>query len=243
MTLQIVDIPSPRELRGGWAALSAVLAAAGLGNFVYADARQWYYHDGGGNWACLRFIGPGRIVLVGHDHEYSETYFRESAAYFGEGETDLLAGAPDWWGTDIGPSPFGEWIGFVYGWNGQIWQRADYDLNDGFTSVGLLKGCSIGGMEGLKESAADAPGLDGEDPDAAALSALIAADGNVTRELLEAAVPGWDIDAGVAAARAFLRNESLGVAAPTDHMGERKYTGPCHSERRLVRLKCLYKGS
>jgi hypothetical protein len=49
----------------------------------------------------------------------------------------------------------------------------------------------------------DAPGLDGL-PDPAAVTALIAADGDVTPELLAAVVgTGWDLAAGTAAARAF----------------------------------------
>ena len=50
----------------------------------------------------------------------------------------------------------------------------------------------------------DAPGLKGEPPDPRALSALVAADGDVTDTILKAVVPGWDIAAGVAAARKFL---------------------------------------
>ena len=40
-----------------------------------------------------------------------------------------------------------------------------------------------------------------------ALEALVAADGQITHELLEAVVPGWDIEAGVAAARLFVLPE------------------------------------
>lgn len=199
-----LDLPHPSALRGGWAALAAVLASRGWGRDVRAEPDQWLYHDGGGNWACLRFIAKDKIVLVGHDHEYSETYFREAAKYFQEEETDLLRGAPAWWGSRLDPKPFGEWIGFVYGWNGRKWQRAGYDKQDGFRQVGLLGACSLTDTNLLKEHALEAPGLRGTPPTPEALRALVAADGKVTPELLQSVVPGWNIQAGVAAAHKFL---------------------------------------
>ena len=199
--LVLKDIPSPAELRPGWAAMAAVYAARGWTD-VRSEDRDWIYHDGGGNWACLRFVGEDRAVLFGHDHEYSETYWGPAAATFGEEETDLLEDAPDWWSTDLAPPPVGEWIGFVYGWSGTDWARSFYRKNDGFRSVGLVKAC-MSAAEHLCPFAADAPGLDGE-PDADALAALVAADADLTPELVEAAVPGWDTAAGVAAGRRFL---------------------------------------
>lgn len=204
MSLVEVSIPVPSALRGGWAALAAVCASRGWTDSAYADGNQWYYHDGGGNWACIRFFERGRAVLLGHDHEYSETYFREAAVYFGEEETDLLAFAPEWWSQNLDPKPFGEWLGFIYGWDGDQWQRAPYDKPDGFTSVGLIRGCSVNGTSELVDTAAKAPGLNGQPPAQAAISALISADGSITEELLAAVVPGWDIAAGVAAGRKFI---------------------------------------
>ena len=206
-----VDIPSPVALRGGWAALAAVLAARGW-NDVRATGDCWLYHDGGGNWASLCAAGDGRAVLFGHDHEYSDTYYGEAAAYFQEEETDLLAGAPDWWGEALSVPPEGQWIGFVYGWDGKTWQRADYDKADGFRQLGLFGALSVPGEEGngppfgrLRVYAEEAPGFDGgSGPDTAALAALVAADADITSELLEAVVPGWDVAAGVAAGRRFL---------------------------------------
>lgn len=203
MKLIQLDLPSPTEMRGGWAALAAVYAARGWKRDVYATSSQWLFHDGGGNWACLRFIEKDKAVLIGHDHEYSETYFGEAAKYFEEEETNLLAGAPEWWGKDLDPRPFGEWIGFIYGWDGTKWQRANYEKEDGFESIGLLNACSIGDNELLKQFASDSPGLKGKPPRTEALKALVAADANITNLLLEAVVPGWDIEAGVAAARMF----------------------------------------
>ena len=199
-----LDIPSPRSLRGGWAAYAAVLASRGWGRDAYATADAWFFHDGGGNWACLRLKQKDQLVLLGHDHEYSETYFGEAAAYFEEPETDLLAGAPDWWSFNLDPQPYGEWVGFVYGWNGQAWQRAAYDADDGFESVGLLDACSVGGTKSLEQFVSDAPGhaagISLDEP----LRALVDADADITDALLEACVPGWDIAAGVAAGRRFL---------------------------------------
>ncbi|MDB9525118.1 hypothetical protein PN498_03895 [Oscillatoria sp. CS-180] len=184
--------------------MAAVLTSRGWGNDVCATPNQWLYHDGGGNWACLRFQDKGRAVLLGHDHEYSDTYFGEAAEYFDKEETDLLTNAPDWWSLDLELPPFGAWIGFIYGWDGNQWQRAAYDPHDGFEQVNLLEACSISSTQVLSQFAMDAPGLKGKPPNPEALSTLVAADADVTDVILEAVVPGWDIAAGVAAARKFL---------------------------------------
>ncbi|MFE0750404.1 hypothetical protein [Gordonia sp. NPDC058843] len=143
MALRTVDLPSPAEMRPRWAAYAAVLAVRGerWAQGAQATPDGWHFDDGGGNWADVVLLGADRAVLVGHDHEYSETYFREGAAYFGEPETDLLDGAPEWWEPAIAPylqrqRTDGMWIGFVYGFDGR-WSRSAYDLADGFTSVGL----------------------------------------------------------------------------------------------------------
>lgn len=60
--------------------------AAGTGG----DARSL-----GGDRRRLRRARVGRELR--HDHEYSETFFRDAAEYFEEEETDLLAGARDNW--------------------------------------------------------------------------------------------------------------------------------------------------
>ena len=88
--------------------------------------------------------------------------------------------------------------------NGTKWQRANYSTNDGYEDIGLLDACSIHDTTLLSEFASDAPGLNGNPPPVKALAALVAADGKITQELLEAVVPGWDIDAGIAAARKFI---------------------------------------
>ncbi len=143
MALQTVELPAPAEMRPRWAAYAALLAVRGerWAQGARATPDGWHYDDGGGNWADMVLVGDDRAVLVGHDHEYSETYFREGAAYFGEPETDLLDGAPPWWEPAIAPHlerqrTEGMWIGFVYGFDGR-WTRSGYDIEDGFTGVGL----------------------------------------------------------------------------------------------------------
>lgn len=203
MQLIELNLPNPKKLRGGWAALAAVCAARGWDTEVYATSDEWLYHDGGGNWVCLRFKSDNQAIFIGHDREYSETYFGEAAKYFEEEETNLLEGTPEWWGFNMSPLPFGEWIGFVYGWDGEKWQRSGYNIPDGFDDIGLLNACSLNGTDYLKELSLDAPGLEGKPPTQETLDALVAADGDITYELLEATVPGWDIEAGILAAKKF----------------------------------------
>ena len=194
--VEITDIPSPKQLRGGWATLAAAHAAYGWTKFVYADENEWFYHDGCGNWACLRFKSKNQAILLGHDHEYSDTYFAKAAEYFKKDETNLLKNAPKWWGDNLSPPPFGEWIGFIYGWNGKIWQSADYDIEDGFESVGLLNAITQGYLSETIEFFL-------EEPDHEALAALIKADANFNAEKLKAVIP-MDVEAGVLAAKRFL---------------------------------------
>lgn len=198
MALVTVDLPRPDEMRGRWAAFAAVCAARGWADGCRVVDGRWHYDDGGGNFADLVPVGDGRAVLLGNDHEYSDTYFATAAEYFGEEETDLLAGAPEWWGPPAREAMArGEWVGFVYGFDGSTWQRAAYDKDDGFVSVGLPavddERCHDLIEQFTKGTATRA-----------AITALITADADVTPGLLAAVVDGaWDIPAGVAAARAF----------------------------------------
>lgn len=138
MTLVPLDLPTPESMRDPWAACAAMIGALGHGDEdCHARGGDWYHHDGGGNWAALARFVDGRAVLFGHDHEYGETYFREAAAYFGESETDLLAGAPAWWGEALAGFTTHEWIGFVYGFDAGCWSRAAYAVEDGFTALDL----------------------------------------------------------------------------------------------------------
>jgi len=197
MNLVEMNIPAPKAMRAGWAALAAVHAARGWKTDIYAQPGHWQFHDGGGNWAILRKIDENQFVLIGHDHEYSETYFREAAEYFQEEETDLLLNAPEWWSNDLGTGAFENWDGLT-------WKRAAYDKEDGFNSVGLIESCCNDPVNTLKGYAADAPGLEGKQPDEPAIEQLVAADAHITHELLGSVVPGWDIDAGVSAGKQFL---------------------------------------
>jgi hypothetical protein len=199
-----VDLPPPDALRGRWAAFAAICAARGWDGSCHADGPRWHFDDGGGNWADLVHVGDGRAVLLGHDHEYSETYYADAAAYFGEPETDLLAGAPDWWAPPVRAAATPEsWVGFAYGFDGARWSRAPYDLEDGFGSVGLpaLDEAAYRDLAGAFTQ--DAPGR-GDVPDDAAFDALATAGPDVSVPALRVVVgPAWDAEAGVAAARRF----------------------------------------
>ena len=205
MSLRTLDLPTPTALRGRWAAFAAICAARGWADSCHAADGVWHFDDGGGNWADLHHAGDGRAVLIGHDHEYSETYFAEAAAYFGEPETDLLAGAPEWWAPPARAAcGRGNWVGFVYGFDGATWWRTPYEIEDGFTSVGLVALDDERYREQAAEFVQDAPGLTGP-PDPAAVDALAAADGDVTPALVRAVIGphGWDAEAAAGAARRF----------------------------------------
>ncbi|MET3861641.1 hypothetical protein ABIE38_002577 [Dietzia sp. 2505] len=211
-----IDLPRPDTMAPRWSALAAVLAAYGprWAESAYSDGSTWHYDDGGGNWADIRFVGNERAVLLGHDHEYSETYFRGAAEYFREPETDLLAGCPPWWAEAIGDyleriDTHGMWIGFIYGYDGGTWTRADYSADDGFSSLNLpvlddrpvLKQIfdqltmSIGG----RPAAAD--------PDPRDLDRMLAECPDLSADTAQALLGGreLDVDAALRAAHQFRR--------------------------------------
>jgi hypothetical protein len=207
MGLVALDLPVPAQLRGRWAAFAAVCAARGWDSMCRADGRVWHFDDAGGNWLELHHLGEGRAVLVGHDHEYSETYYGPAAEEFGEDETDLLADAPDWWQPVVRQTLDAElYVGFVYGFDADGWKRAEYSLDDGFRSVGLPALTIERTRESIIEFTRTAPGVTGATARQDAIDALIAADGDVTEEQVAAVIGkgGWDPAAGVAAARKFL---------------------------------------
>jgi hypothetical protein len=199
-----VDLPAPIEMRGRWAAFAAVCAARGWADGCHATGSMWHFDDGGGNWADLHHLGGGRAVFVGHDHEYSETYHGAAAEYFGEQETNLLAGAPEWWAPPAERSMATQtWIGFVYGFDGARWSRVPYDPNDGFRNIGLPALDDTACHQLITDFVQDAPGRSAP-PTPNAIDGLIAADGQLDEARLRAVIgPGWDAAAGVAAARAF----------------------------------------
>lgn len=144
MPTLIDHLPHPAELAPAWSAIAATLATRGprWATSAFARGALWHHDDGGGNWADLVHGDDGRAVLLGHDHEYSDTYFREAAEYFGADETDLLADADDWWaalaaGYLEAIRTDGMWLGFLYAFDGTSWWRADYGADDGFTSLAL----------------------------------------------------------------------------------------------------------
>lgn len=208
MALVALDLPAPRAWRGRWAALAAVCAARGWGRGCWADGSVWHYDDSGGNWLDLHHLPEGRAVLLGNDHEYSETYYGPGVEGLGEEESDLLADAPDWWRPVVERSlAENELLGFVYGFDGDGWWRAEYDDYDGFGSVGLPAMTLEETREHIVASTRDAPGLAGATADQGAVDALAAADGDVTEEHVRAVIGwtgDWDASAGAAAARRFL---------------------------------------
>jgi hypothetical protein len=191
-------------MRGRWAAFAAICAARGWSDVCHADGSRWHYDDAGGNWADLVHVGAGRVVLIGHDHEYSDTYYAQAAAFFDEPETDLLAGAPEWWAPPVRAAATADsWVGFAYGFDGAAWWRAEYEADDGFKGVALPAADDARYRELAVDFTDDAPERDGP-PDVAALDALAAADGDVSAQLLRTIVgPVWDADAGAAAAQRF----------------------------------------
>lgn len=204
VTLDLDPLP---QWADRWAAVAGVLAAT-TGDAAGANATDgdWYYDDGGGNWAFLYRFADGRAVLTGSDHEYSQTYFGQAAAYFGEPETDLLAGAPHWWrqAVDAHEPSRGEWISWVYGWDGHRWQRARYETPDGFAQLKLpaLSDTATAGFvrEWVEQSATGQDvARDG------AMAQLLAAGAHVTPDQLRAVGPAAaaHADLGADAARAF----------------------------------------
>jgi hypothetical protein len=93
------------------------------------------------------------------------------------------------------------------GYEHGVWRRAEYEVSDGFASVGLPAVDDERCRELVVEFTQEAPGLAGAEPDPRAVDALIAADADVTEAHVRAVIgpTGWDPAAGAAAARAFLR--------------------------------------
>jgi hypothetical protein len=199
-------------MRPRWALCSALTAAQGWPDHCFARDRTWHYDDGGGNWADLRVLDAGRAVLVGHDHEYSETYYAGAATYFGEPETDLLAGTPTWWRDAIEDyiadiEANGMWLGFVYGFDAGVWTRADYDAPDGFESLNLPTATHDGTAAHLTEFLQHIGRDQGVSPDVdpQAVHTAIAAGPDVSTDQLHILFGArqLDVEAGVVAARQF----------------------------------------
>lgn len=203
-------MPSPAQLRPRWAAFAAVLAGLGprWADGAHASDGTWHYDDGGGNWADLCVTPAGHAVLVGHDHEYSDTYFGHAAEYFEEPHTDLLAGAPAWWSAAIAPylddiTGRSIWIGFIYGFDGRSWSRADYEVDDGFRSLAVPFLSDERTVEQIVEHlSGSAPGTA---IDLEAVRALVTMGPDVDRTTLDRLSRGRELDTGAAlsAARAF----------------------------------------
>ncbi|KPC79208.1 MULTISPECIES: hypothetical protein [Streptomyces] len=207
MALVQLDLPDPMAMRGRWAALAAVQAASGHGERCRALWPLWHYDDGHGSWADLHHLDEGRAVLLGQDRNDSETFYAEAADFFEERETDLLADAPEWWEPPVRRVRDAElFLGFVYGFDGGTWHRAEYDLDDGFASVGLPALSTDRTREAILGTVRHVSHPGGGEPSHESVDALTAVDGEVDAGLLAALVPSadWDAEAGAAAARAFL---------------------------------------
>lgn len=197
-------------MRPRWAAFAAILAGLGprWAEGAHATENTWHYDDGGGNWADVCMTPAGHAVLVGHDHEYSETYFGQAAEYFEEPHTDLLAGTPPWWSAAITSylddiTGQGVWIGFIYGFDGHSWSRAEYEVDDGFSGLSLPFVSDQQTVDQIVEhlsGTAPGPAID-----LSAVRSLVTAGADVDRSVLEAVFRGRDVDvdAALAAARAF----------------------------------------
>ena len=217
---RIDHLPRPDDLAPGWAAIAAVLATRGprWATSAFADGDTWHHDDGGGNWADLVHGDHGRAVLIGHDHEYSDTYFRDAAEYFGEPETDLLAETPDWWAALSATHldairTQGGWVGFVYGFDGSSWWRATYAPDDGFASLALPFLTRRGTVASLVDDLTQhcqghAHPVPADLPER--IGVLVDAGPSLTREVADRVFAGLpddvDIDASVTAARAFDRS-------------------------------------
>ncbi|MFD3608286.1 proteophosphoglycan 5 [Streptomyces atroolivaceus] len=207
MALVQLDLPDPMALRGRWAALAAVQAASGHGERCRALWPLWHYDDGHGSWADLHHLDEGRAVLLGQDRNDSETFYAEASDFYEEKETDLLAGAPEWWEPPVRRVRESElFLGFVYGFDGNAWYRADYETEDGFTSVGLPVLATALTRGKILATVRRMPDSEGGRPAFEEIDALIDADGEVDAGMVAAVGPsvGWDAEAGAAAARGFL---------------------------------------
>lgn len=206
-----VDLAPPEELGPRWATLAAAMGSAGHGaQDCRADDGDWYYHDGGGNWCRMFRYADGRALLIGSDHEYSETYFRAGAEYFQEEETDLLAGGESWWADAVEwhDTQDGDWISFIYAYDGTTWSRAPYEAADGFEDLHFPAVSSERLLPELVQWGRPSTGRrDTSEPDEAELvaaRALASAGVDVTADLVRALGPGMtEPQTGVVAARAF----------------------------------------
>lgn len=126
----LVSLPPPEEL------------AALLGHRRFVT--------GGGDWMVVHLLDDGRALFVGCDLEDRGTAFgRAYLEDLAETETDLLAGAPRWWGITARehhpgafrphpkqPAEF-EPITLIFGWEDGHWTRAVGAPDESFI-LGLL---------------------------------------------------------------------------------------------------------
>lgn len=200
-----MEIPTPKSLARRWAVVSAVKTALGYGDSCNGSQNHMYHDDGGGNWVAMDVLDDQRALLYGHDHEASENVLSGTGGD-SDVEMNLLAKTPDWWNAGLPRE--GVPIGFVFGFEGGSWARAEYDHADGFLSVGFPMKSDEALAEEIVDWIGDASRRSGTRhiPAPADLTAAISEGANITVEVLGAICgPGiGDLEAGVAAARNFL---------------------------------------
>lgn len=210
MSLTQVELDPPARLSHYWAALGALYAAQGYDD-TGARGRIRHFSDGGGNWMRLALLPGGRALLFGWDRNgQTSCLLAERPRLL---ESDLLTGAPDWWAKtlyDHLEDLDHDWIGFIYGWEDNAWQRAAYSTDDGFRLFPKLDHAGTIDFIGnwISDSDAESPIFDADyrihEAGTRSISTLVEAGPEVTAEQLAAVFPeDWDLQAGVAAAREF----------------------------------------
>jgi hypothetical protein len=185
---------------------AAVLGGPDTSERPWACEHGWFFTDGGGGWAEVVLLSDGRAVLTGLDHEASETYFAG---------VDLRQGLPQWalpyvpHATESGAPRWG----FVAVYDGQEWRSPDYGVSDGLEESALPILSEERMLEAARdwfEGAAEQFHTGGDprekaevDPAAVERAAALGPglDAEALRDVL--VYDEVDLEAGVAAARAF----------------------------------------
>jgi hypothetical protein len=129
--LPVVPLPPPATLA---TLLAGLPATGGFGRRTVTEPDRVRVETAGGDTLDLHLRPDGTALLLGRNDDDTTTYFRGAADYFEEPETDLLAGAPPWWGEVLeqfhdglrGPEveARAEWVTFLHGWDGRRWTKA-----------------------------------------------------------------------------------------------------------------------
>lgn len=201
-TSATVELPSPDEMEGPWAAYAAVWAATQSSDRGGPRAIEgdWYYETAFGHWAMLLRSRKGRAVLAGS----SDPSVQRSASEEKEHRQRLLAGGETWWGDGLKALPPHGRIGFLCAWDGKEWrQTADVDGPGGLGPLELL----VDSAEETGSALVDLATAGGEKYQGAAklaADAVVKAGPKVTEaQLTKLGKQVTDAEAGVEAAKAF----------------------------------------